>query len=211
MTSSECVDTVAVTNNGPATAVQTLTDVTFDVAPDCVATPASSQTTQLTLDAGQTATVTAGVSVACTLGSRHAVGVQAVLHNAPTDPHAVDNDTAFASWLPSDTKPRSLPSSINLRKVGDVPFAVLATAEFDPLTDLVISSLRYGVTGTEDSVVRCGLEGEDVNDDGLRDLVCQASTPDTGVALGTTVLMVTGVTVDGVPFFSQDDVNVVGG
>jgi hypothetical protein len=208
-TSSACVATIDVTNNGPATNVQTETDVTIVPGPSCEATP-SAATWALTLDSGQTATVTARAEISCTTQERHAVAVQAVLHNAASDPHAVDSDSASATWVPSDTKPRSLPSSINFGKQGLIPFAILATEGFNPLADLDFATLRYGVTGTEESIDRCDPSGEDVNDDNRLDLVCQAPARETGVALSTTAMVITGVRSDGTPFFSQDDVKVVG-
>ena len=39
-------------------------------------------------------------------------------------------------------------------------------------------TLRFGATGEEASLVRCGLAGEDVNGDGLRDLVCHFDKSD---------------------------------
>jgi hypothetical protein len=109
-----------------------------------------------------------------------------------------------------DVEPRSLPSSINIGKNGIVPFAVLSTAAFDALSDVELSSLRFGRTGTEASVVSCGPEGEDVNDDGRPDLVCHAQAQSLGLTCDTTVLRLTGRTTDGVVFFGEDTISVSG-
>lgn len=205
-TSTSCTATLELTNNGPADDVKTETDVTWDVAEGCTASP-----TTLTreLDEGSTQSVEVTVEISCPTAARHAVGVQAVLHNAPSDPHAVDSDTAVSLWVPADIKPRSLPSSINVDKQGLTPFALLGTDTFDP-TSVNTSSLLFGVTGAEDSNVVCHSALEDVNDDGRPDLVCSATTQLTGVACTTTVMYVTGTLQDGTPLFSEDTVNVVG-
>lgn len=206
-TDSDCTATIAVTNNGPATAVKTETDVVFS-GEQCTFNPTSPTATPLVLDAGETKTITAAVDIACSTTDRHSVQVNAVLRNAPSEPHAVDSDSYTAWWHPSDTKPRSLPSSVNPTKQGDIPFAILGTGALDVST-IDAATIRYGVTGSEDSLDgQCGIE--DVNDDGRPDLVCHADTQKTGVACDTTVMVVTGAHADGTRFFSQDDVNIVG-
>lgn len=209
-TSSACTATITVTNNGPATEVITETDVAFTVEDGCVVNPAGTQTETVTLDAGESVTFTTAVRITCATARRHAVSVSATLHNSPRDPHAVDSDTVTGTWGPTDVKPRSFPSSVNPRKEGLIPFAILGTSSFDPLTEVDIASIRFGVSGTETSVVRCATGGEDVNDDGILDLVCQAETKVTGVSCTTTVLQVRALLRDGTPLFGQDEVNVVG-
>ncbi|MGB2933812.1 MAG: hypothetical protein WBB91_00825 [Nostocoides sp.] len=207
--SSECVATLEISNHGPATAVTTLTNISFDVESDCTVVPAT-EDVEVVLDAHTTTVRSVTAVITCTASTRHTVRVSATLANAPSDPHAVDQDTATLQWLPNDTKPRSLPSSVNISKSGVLPFAILATAEFDPLADVDIDSLTYGVTGSEDSVIRCAPGGEDVNDDGLLDLVCHADTTATKITCTTTVLHLHGVLTSGEEFVSQDNVKVTG-
>lgn len=206
---SSCVATITVSNAGPATAVATL--AVLELAPEstCTATPERVQFAQ-TVDAGRSRTLTQDFDLVCTSNVRHATSVTATLTNAPSDPHAVDSDSDSVLWLPSDAKPRSLPSSVNVGKQGTLPFALLATEQVDPLVDVDRSSLRYGVTGREDSVTGCKSEGEDVDEDGRVDLICHADTLLTGVHCKTDVLIATGRLNDGTRFVAQDDVHVTG-
>lgn len=206
---SACTALVRITNNGPADKVITDTDIRFDVEDTCTAA-SPAQTGQHTLAAGTSQDLRFTTEITCTTDRRHIADVAATLHNAPSDPHAVDTDTDTLRWVPSDIKPRSLPSSVNVNKEGVVPLAILATAEFDPLTEVDRASLTFGVTGTENSAVTCKPTGEDVNDDGRLDLICQAQTQLTGVACDTSEMAIHGLLTDGRRFVSQDAVNVVG-
>jgi hypothetical protein len=207
-TASTCTATVDVTNAGPADAVQTLTDVGLTPGEGCTA--AAPVTVARTLAAEESTRVTQTFAITCTTDVRHEAQVDVHLRNAPTDPHAVDNDSDRLVWLPSDAKPRSLPSSVNISKAGALPLALISTANLDTLTDVDRSSVRYGVTGAEDSVTNCKPQGEDVDGDGRLDLVCHADTQLTAVGCDTTVLVATGRLTSGVRFVSQDDVKVTG-
>ncbi|MET8761161.1 hypothetical protein [Lentzea sp. NPDC004782] len=55
-----------------------------------------------------------------------------------------------------------------MKKEGLIPVAILSTAEFNAVTQVDRTSLTFGATGLEQSLVRCGSPGEDVNDDGRR-------------------------------------------
>ena len=52
----------------------------------------------------------------------------------------------------------------------------LSSKNFDATPRVVQSSLRFGATGSEQSLAFCS-GAEDVNNDGLLDLVCHFSTP----------------------------------
>jgi len=66
---------------------------------------------------------------------------------------------------------------LNPNSKGNIPVALLSSrddagrVDFDALK-VDRSSITFGSTGTEESLLRCGKEGEDVNGDGLLDLVC---------------------------------------
>ncbi len=207
-TASACTATVEVTNAGPATAVQTLTDVALTPGEGCTAE--APVTVARTVNARESARFTQTFAITCSTDVRHEAQVDVHLRNAPADPHAVDSADDRLVWLPSDAKPRSLPSSVNVGKDGALPFALLATAGVDTVVDVDRASVRYGVTGAEDSVTSCTPEGEDVDRDGRVDLICHADTRLTGIGCDTTVLVATGRLTDGTRFVAQDDVKVTG-
>ena len=66
---------------------------------------------------------------------------------------------------------------LNPKSKGNIPVALLSSrddagrVDFDALK-VDRSSITFGSTGNEKSLLRCGKEGEDVNGDGLLDLVC---------------------------------------
>ncbi|GLZ34425.1 hypothetical protein Lesp02_66120 [Lentzea sp. NBRC 105346] len=211
MQNFNCTTKVTVANAGPADAVATITTIGFTAPADCTFTPAGTQQDERTLNAGTSATFTKDWTVSCSEARRHTVSTSATIKANEPHPEDTDraNDTASISWQPIDVKPRSFPSSINLKKEGAVPVAILSTAEFNALTQVDRQSLTFGVIGTEASLVRCG-SGEDVNDDGLVDLVCQFDTKKTGLTCGSTTATLMGRTVDGLRFEGQDDVKITG-
>ncbi|MGH7287438.1 MAG: hypothetical protein ACREI8_05400, partial [Myxococcota bacterium] len=71
-----------------------------------------------------------------------------------------------------DVTPAELPNRVNPRAKGTLPVAILSSSGFSAPEHLVSDTLRFGRTGEEASLAFCGLRGEDVNRDGLLDLVC---------------------------------------
>jgi hypothetical protein len=107
-----------------------------------------------------------------------------------------------------DIKPGSCPNSINPKSHGTIPVAILSTDGFNAPADVVVASLRFGPTGTEDSLAFCSPSPEDVNDDCLPDLVCHFNTQELfspGDEVGTLV----GSLGDGHTFCGQDSVRIV--
>ena len=106
-----------------------------------------------------------------------------------------------------DIKPGSLPNSINLKNKGEIPVAILSTNNFN--TNLVdLNSLTFGRTGDEKSLAFCS-GAEDVNGDGLLDLVCHFYTQKTGFKCGDSEGILKGKTVNGILIDSSDSVNIV--
>src|SRR5260370_2844852 len=60
-------------------------------------------------------------------------------------------------------KPGSAPSPISLSAHGSIPVAILSTSKFNAPTSVQISSLTFGSTGTEKSLLICNSNGPDVN------------------------------------------------
>ncbi len=111
--------------------------------------------------------------------------------------------------LAVDIKPGSFPNSINPGSRGKIPVAILSTLAFNAPSRVDKNSLTFGRTGNEQSLAFCNSGGEDVNGDGLLDLVCHFNTPDTGFTPGDTQGVLKGKTVDHIPFLGTDLVRIV--
>jgi CHRD domain-containing protein len=101
------------------------------------------------------------------------------------------------------------PVPINARSNGTIPVAILSTPTFNAATSVDPSSLTFGRTGNEQSLAFCNTDGEDVNGDGLPDLVCHFQTQLTGFQSGDTVGILEGKTVQGSPIIGQEAIALV--
>ena len=108
-----------------------------------------------------------------------------------------------------DIKPGDFPNVINARSAGKIPVAILSSASFDAVSQVDQASLAFGHTGTEASLAFCNPGGEDVNGDGLPDLVCHFSTQLTGFQPGDTAGVLNGKDIHGNPFTGTDSVEVI--
>jgi hypothetical protein len=106
-----------------------------------------------------------------------------------------------------DIKPGGVPNNINLRSRGRIPVAILSGPTLDVLSDVDTSSLTFGRTGDETSLAFCN--PEDVNGDGLLDVVCHFNTEATGFRVGDTQGVLKGETRSGVPIKGTDSVRIV--
>ena len=103
---------------------------------------------------------------------------------------------------------------LNPKAKGNIPVALLSSrddagrVDFNAL-NVDRSSITFGSTGNEKSLLRCGKEGEDVNGDGLLDLVChfdnQAASFDADDERGE----IKGSTTDGMPFEGRGPLKIV--
>ncbi len=132
----------------------------------------------------------------------------------PDDLYAEDraagNNATRLLWQPSDAKPHPGAAPVKITKVSELPFAVLSTATVSAVADVDAATLRFGVTGTERSVLSCTGRTKDVDGDGRVDLSCAADPDLTGITCATTTATVSGFLRDGTPFVSQDDITVAG-
>lgn len=102
----------------------------------------------------------------------------------------------------------------DVSKKFDVAF--LSSSEFDATTRIDIASLTAGRTGTEDSLVRDKKTGaikyrlEDVNGDGLLDVVVSVQRSKTGLTSADSEILIHGV-ADGIAFEVADQIAISGG
>jgi hypothetical protein len=117
------------------------------------------------------------------------------------------NTTAVEIAVKIDIKPGSLPNSINPKSNGVIPIAILTTDTFDATT-VDSTTVRFGATGTEAGPVHATLD--DVNTDGLADLLLHFRTQNTGIVCGSTSSSLTGKTFGGQSIQGSDSVRTVG-
>jgi hypothetical protein len=109
-----------------------------------------------------------------------------------------------------DIKPGSEPNSINVAAAGVIPVAILSAADFDATT---VDPETVSLAGA--SVKMVGKSGkylcsqQDVNDDGLVDLVCQVYTAQFMVEEGSSIAVLEAKTYGGQPVRGEDNVQIV--
>lgn len=115
--------------------------------------------------------------------------------------------------LDVDVKPDSDDNPINLPSKGNIPVVVYSTPDFDA-TSLDVSTLRFGAPVSVDNGdgARAAHAGhvEDVDGDGLADLVLHFPTGDTGFQDGDTEAKLVGETNDGTAAAGTDSITIVG-
>jgi hypothetical protein len=116
-----------------------------------------------------------------------------------------------------DIHPGSDPNSINLQRRGVTPVAILGSTTFDVM-DVDVASLAFGSEGGpyNSFPARDLLDPDayadalqDVDGDGLIDLVLHFPTQDAGFQLGDTSACVVGTTTGGTPFQGCDAIRIV--
>jgi len=108
-----------------------------------------------------------------------------------------------------DIKPGSFPNSINLGSQGTVPVAILSTPTFDARTvdplSITLASATVALKGKGTPMASF----QDVNQDGLLDLVVHVDTQALQLTVGDTVAILEGQTFDGRRIRGSDTVRVV--
>jgi len=103
-----------------------------------------------------------------------------------------------------DIKPGSFPNPINLKSKGNVPVAILSSPTFDATT-----VDRSTVLFADTSPLPIGESPEDVNGDGLPDVILHFSTQSLNLQLSDTEACLTGKTLGGQDFEGCDSVLIV--
>jgi hypothetical protein len=99
------------------------------------------------------------------------------------------------------------PNTISLRSRGIIQVAILSTSSFNAPTTVRMSSLTFGRTGDEQSLIRCNTG--DVNEDGLLDLICQFDSQKAAFQAGDTTGILKGTTIEGIRFQGEDSVRII--
>jgi subtilisin family serine protease len=115
--------------------------------------------------------------------------------------------SALAIMVEIDIKPGSDPNAINPSLVGDLPVAILGSDTFD-VADVDVDTLAFGPSGAWFDHSH-GPHVEDVDGDGLLDLISHYRTHQTGIEFGDTEACITGETLDGTPFEGCDAIRTV--
>ncbi len=105
-----------------------------------------------------------------------------------------------------DVKPGSSENPINPRSNGVISIAILSTNSFDPST-VDQASVEFG---PNQALATGRGQLQDVNGDGLPDLVLHFRTQEAGIQCGDTSVSITGQTVNRVPIQGSDSITTVG-
>ena len=108
-----------------------------------------------------------------------------------------------------DIEPDTASNRIELDEDDEVSVAILSTQEFAAPLEVNQASLTFGSTGDEMSFESCDDDDEDLNRDGLLDLICDFDTRAAGFQLGDIAGILKGETIDGVPIVGHDTVTIV--
>lgn len=128
-------------------------------------------------------------------------------------PHYFDNLVIESVSKPAtlqvsiDIKPGDMTNSLNPRSMGKIPVAILGTSTFDVHT-IDTSSLFFGACGTESSYSHASIE--DVNRDGIADLMCHFNTQSSAIPCSATMAILNGTLTNGTHINGTDGIKTTG-
>lgn len=109
-----------------------------------------------------------------------------------------------------DIKPGSFPNSINLHSAGVVPVAIFSSATFDATQ---VNPETVSLAGAKVKLIGKGdkysCHAEDINGDGLPDLVCHVVTAQFIIEPGTSVAVLEAETFNGQKIMGRDSIKIV--
>jgi hypothetical protein len=121
--------------------------------------------------------------------------------------HVAAQKPAPALRVTIDVKPGDNPTSLEPKREGMVPIAVLSSKDFDA-TAADLGSIRAGATGTEGSMFRS--MKEDVDHDGDVDLIILFRVADLALTCSAKGITVKGKTGQGRDFEGTETVTMTG-
>lgn len=101
-----------------------------------------------------------------------------------------------------------IPNYLVVHGSARTPVAILGSEHFD-VSKIQKDSLSLGKTGEEQSLAFCSPAFQDVNNDGIADIVCHFYGFATGLGRGTVEATLTGIYEDGINFKSTGNVSVL--
>lgn len=110
-------------------------------------------------------------------------------------------------FTPIDIRPGKAPNLINPNSMGKLKVSILSTRTFDATKAVGQSSITFGRTGSESSLVDCSKTFKDVNGDGLPDLTCRFSLRYAGFQAGSSIgVLRFNDTERGIPYEGRDTI-----
>jgi hypothetical protein len=109
-----------------------------------------------------------------------------------------------------DIKPGSFPNSINLRSAGVTPVAIISDPTFDATQ---VDPATVSLAGAQVKLIGKGKKyscgAQDINGDGLLDLVCHVLTAQFSIEPGSSVAVLEAKTFGGQAIRGEDSINIV--
>lgn len=113
-------------------------------------------------------------------------------------------------FTPIDIRPGKASNQVNPKSMGKMKVTILSTRTFDATKVVGQSSITFGRTGSENSLVDCSKKFKDVNGDGLLDLTCRFSLRYAGFQAGNTAgVLRFNDTTRGIPYEGRDTITTV--
>ena len=158
--------------------------------------------------------VTVDSAAACGASLTNTAEVTSNESDPNPDDNAASTDTTITCSAGLNIRPEEFPNRIWLSGGSRlVHVAILSSPSLDAPNDVDRTSLTFGHSGDENSLHRQGKDcwRNDVNNDGLLDLVCNFVIRRTDFLPSDTIGILKGTLLDGTSFEAQDSVVIVVG